>query len=53
MAVTLSASPANWGITGVSAVPITFLTTYEYISETDRRPLPFFFAGAKETKSGK
>lgn len=50
MALILSVSPANWDITGLSAVPFTFLTTYEFVSTMDYlRPL-FFFAGAMKTK---
>lgn len=40
MALTLSASRANWGITGVSVVPITLVTT----CELDHQP-PQFFLG--------
>lgn len=44
MALTLSASRANWGITGVSVVPITLVTTCEFVSAMDHRP-PQFFLG--------
>ncbi len=33
MALTRSTSPANWGITGVSVVPITLVTACQFIAQ--------------------
>lgn len=50
MALTFGATLANWGIAGVSVVPITFVTTCESVSATYRPP-QFFFVGAMKTQS--
>ena len=47
MALTLSSSLANWGITVVSVVPITLVTMCEFVSTMHHQTPQFFFFGAR------